>query len=95
MTGLVALAPITDATVTSRPVKITFNGGSTAVVVDCISPATATFTVPAGETGGVATPTGSVNPVGTGPFGAPFPFVIPPAPGLPVAEVVTGVTFTP
>ncbi len=84
------LAPITDTTVTSRPVLISFNGGAPSVTVDMIDP-TASFEVPAGETGWTGIPTGSINPVGVGPAGAPFPFaIIVVPPGLPVAEVITG-----
>ena len=93
MTGTVNLAPQADTTITSRPVLITFGSGAT-VTVDMINPA-ATFAVPIAEVSGVATPTGSVNPVGTGPAGAPFPFAIPPTPTVPPAEVVTSVTFQP
>ncbi len=84
------LAPITDTTVTSRPVLINFNGGATSVTVDMIDP-TASFDVPDGETGWTGIPTGSVNPVGVGPAGAPFPFtIVVVTPGLPAAEVITG-----
>ena len=83
--GTVNLQPQADATITSRPVGISFAGGAPPVTVDMINPA-ATFVVPAGEVSGVATPTGSVNPVGTGPPGAPFPFTIPAQPTAPPAE---------
>ncbi len=92
MKGLVTLASITDTTVTSRPVAVTFDVGAS-VTVDMIDPA-ATFPIPSGATLGTATPTGSVNPVGTGASGTPFQFSIPsapPPPTLPVAEVITGV----
>ncbi len=94
MTGTVNLQPQADTTITSRPVEITFDGGSASVIVDMINPA-ATFDVPSGEVSGVATPTGSVNPIGTGPAGNPFPFPIPPTPTVPPAEVVNSVTFQP
>ncbi len=90
--GVVNLAPLADTTVTSRPVMVTFDGGSPSVTVDMID-STATFAVPVTETGGIATPTGSVNPVGVGPAGAPFPFTIPATPTPPPAEVVTSVSF--
>ena len=92
--GTVNLQPQADATITSRPVGISFDGGAPSVTVDMINPA-ATFVVPPGEVSGVATPTGSVNPVGTGPPGAPFPFTIPAQPTVPPAEVVSSVTFSP
>lgn len=91
--GTVNLAPQADTTITSRPVAITFDVGDP-VTVDMINPA-ATFAVPAGATKGVATPTGSVNPVGTGPAGVPFSFDIPVQPTVPPAEVVQSVTFSP
>ncbi len=91
--GTVNLQPQADTTITSRPVDITFDVGA-AVTVDMINPA-ATFAVPAGATTGTATPTGSVNPVGTGPAGVPFPFAVPAQPTAPPAEVVQSVTFSP
>ncbi len=91
--GTVNLVPQADTTITSRPVLITFDVGA-AVTVDMINPA-ATFVVPASATTGVATPTGSVNPVGTGPAGAAFPFSVPSQATAPPAEVITSVTFSP
>ena len=97
MTGNVVLNALTDPTVTSRPVIIHFDDGlSPDVTVDMINPA-ATFDVPASEfTKTVtATPSGDVNPVGTGPSGPPFPFTIPTGGVLPPPSVVQAVNFTP
>ena len=91
--GTVTLLPQADATLTSRPVLIQFDNGES-VTVDMIVPGTM-FTVPVDAATGVAIPTGSINPVGTGPAGAPFPFVIPSEGTVPLAEVVTGVSFSP
>jgi len=94
MTGTVALVPVTETGLTSRPVAIVFSGGSPGVTVDCISPATSTFTLPVNETAGTATPTGSVNSAGVvGPAGSAYSWSAAVAPGIPVAEVVAGVTF--
>ena len=98
MTGTVTLNSVTDTTTTSRPVLITWNGGSPSVTVDITAPGgnlTGPFTPPPTETGGVATPQGDVNPVGTGPAGSPFPFTVPAAPTVPAASTVISVSFTP
>ncbi len=91
--GTVNLVPQADTTITSRPVLVTFDVGPS-VTVDMVNPA-ATFVVPASATTGVATPTGSVNPVGTGPAGAAFPFSVPAQPTAPPAEVIASMTFSP
>ena len=93
MTGTVTLVPVSDTTLTSRPVRIDFAGGSPSVTVDCIMDGTATFDVPPNEISGTATPTGSSNALGTGPAGDPFPFQVTTAPGVPAAETVQSVTF--
>lgn len=84
------LVPNTDTTISSRPVLVAFDDGSTPVLVDMIDPA-ATVDIPAGAANGTATPQGDVNLVGTGPTGVAFPFSTTPAPSVPVAAVVSSV----
>ncbi len=91
--GTINLLVQADTTITSRPVLVEFDVGAP-LTVDMINPA-ATFVVPTGATSGKATPTGSVNPVGTGPAGAAFPFAVPSQATAPPAEVITSVTFSP
>jgi hypothetical protein len=93
--GVVQLQAVDPAKqLTSRPVRIDFADGSPSVTIDVIDP-NASFTANDGATG-TATPTGSVNAAGTGPAGTAFSWTATGGGvGLPDAEVVTGVNFTP
>jgi hypothetical protein len=94
MVGVITLAPIVDVTITAKPCLVEFPDGTT-ITVDMIDPA-ATFAIPDGAVSGIVTPQPFVNPQGSGPAGAPFPFDVPttpPPPGLPLAGVVTGVAI--
>jgi hypothetical protein len=93
--GVVQLQAVDPAKqLTSRPVRIDFADGTPSVTIDVIDP-NASFTANDGATG-TATPTGSVNAAGTGPAGAAFSWTATGVGvGLPDAEVVTAVNFTP
>lgn len=93
MTGQIILNTITDMTITSRPCAVSLSDGAS-LTVDMIDPTT-TFQIGASVTGGTVTPTGDVNPAGTGPAGEPFPFSVTPAGTLPAASVVQNVIVTP